>query len=163
MALAAFEVVYDVSSDWSQILVPIVLTSGWLVGLVGVPQVLWSWSEQGRHRLFALVWLAGWAVVGGVGFGNVWYQHVHCIRELKSGDYLVAEAPITYFRPEIGKASEKFTVGGETFEYYSANLGAGGMRYTGGVSGPLHVGAYVRVAYGRDRRILRLEIRQPDR
>ena len=162
VATAASQIVYDVSRDWHQILVPIVFTTGWLFFLVVVIRVMRKQSQRARDRLFGFVWLTGWIGLGGFGFGNVWYQHFHCIRELKSGDFLVAEGPITFFRPEVGKVSEKFTVCYETFEYYSANLGGGGMRYSAGAGGPLHPGAYVRVFYDRNRMILRLEVRQPD-
>ncbi len=158
MALAAFQIAYDVSRDWGQILVPLLLTGGWLLGLIVVLRIMRNPSDKKDSRL-AILWLAIWALIGGFGFGNVWYQHFHLIRELKSGHFLQTEGPITFFRPESGKTSERFTVGNETFEYYSANLGGGGMRYT---SGSLHVGAYVRVTYNRDRMILRLEVRRDD-
>jgi hypothetical protein len=158
MTLAAFQIAYDVSRDWGQILVPLLLTGGWLLGFVVAVRIMRNRSDKKDSR-FVILWLAIWVLMGGFGFGHLWYQHFHCVSELKSGHFLQTEGPITYFRPEAGKTGEKFTVGNETFEYYSANLGGGGMRYT---SGSLHVGTYVRVTYDRNRMILRLEVRHPD-
>ena len=156
----AFQTLYDVSRDWGQMIVPILLTAGWLIGFAVFIRILRS--DKQRKPILLFVWLAAWTAVGCLGFGNVWFQHFRCIHELKSGHYLIAEGPITFFRPEVGKSSEQLTVAGQTFEYYSANLSRGGMRYTGAASSKLHLGAYVRVAYDRNRSVLRLELRQRD-
>ena len=161
MPPAGFQTFFDVSQDWGELLIPLLLTIGWLLGYFVVIKVVRSSSSSGGPRVFLWVWLTGWTVGGGFGFGNVWYQHFRCVRQLRSGNCRVVEGPITSFRPEQGKVSEQFAVGGVTFEYYSANLGGGGMRSSGGASGPLHAGTYVRVAYDTDGAILRLEVCQP--
>lgn len=146
---------YDVSRDGIG-LAPILLTLTWLACLAAGIAIA---TARPAGRRFMCVWLAAWTTMGGAGFGNVWYQHIKCTRELEAGHYRVAEGRVTSFRPQLGKADEQFTLAGITFHYNKANLGRGGLRWTGGRDGPLHVGAHARATYDADTVILRLEVR----
>jgi hypothetical protein len=124
MAAGTFVTFYDVSRDWSGRVIPVLMSAGWLLGYLVAIRVA---KSKDQKRVFLWVWLTMWTVLGGFGFGSVWYQYFHCIQELKSGHFQVVEGPITNFRPEVGKNSEQLAVGGVTFEYYSATL-SGGLR-----------------------------------
>ena len=87
---------YDVSRDGIG-LAPILLTLTWLAGLAG-GIVIAIRRPIGRRFIYA--WLVAWTIMGGVGFGNVWYQHIKRVRELGSGGYRVVERRAPTFRPQ---------------------------------------------------------------
>lgn len=146
---------YDIGRDgigW----IPVLLTLTWLSVLtLGI----WFAKTTPIGRRGMCLWIAAWVAMGGVGFGNVWYQHLKRLREFESGHYLVVEGRVTSFRPQVGHADEEFTVAGITFRYNRGLLGRGGLRSTGGPGDPLYVGADARVAYDVDGAILRLDVR----
>ncbi len=155
------KVIYDILADgigWT----PIVLIGVWLLGALVAATVFWLRRRDKKPfiLLFLSVWLCGWLGIGGMGFGNVVFQHLRCVSWAKSGDFEISEGPVTDFRPldRWAKGKERFTVTGVTFAYSDADLSFGGYRReSGGGRGPIDNGVRVRVCH-RDGRILRLSI-----
>lgn len=105
--------------------------------------------------MIAAIWTAG------VLYGTI-DLYIIARYSLASGDYSIAQGPITDFRPllpgDMG-GSESFTVQSVTFSYSEYDL-LSGFNRTKREGNPLKVGMPVRVTY-KDDMILRLEVAQP--
>lgn len=151
---------YDVSHDGIGV-IPWLFAAMWVVGLCAVGIALRK-NRATATRLFLLLWLVAWAVIGGIGIGNVFYQYAANCHALKTGSCNITEGPIGNFHrqnPFVKGDSERFVVSGHQFEYSSANLGGGGLRSSVSFSLPLVNGLYVRLWY-RDSIICRLDARK---
>jgi hypothetical protein len=163
--MADENVIYDILQDgigW----IPILLICVWLFAALAFLRImLRHWRNKDTGTVFFLtIWLFGWLGLGGLGFGNVVYQHLKCVSYARSDDHEIVEGRITDFKPLFPgrKGHESFTVKGVTFNYGHADLSRGGYRKeSGGGRGPIQDGVYVRVMHHKGR-ILRLSILNPD-
>jgi len=155
---------YDVSRNGIGI-IPWFFAVMWLVGLCAGGIAFKAFGTAFRKtqiRFFLPLWLAAWALIGGVGVGNVFYQYAANYHALKADACSTTEGSIVNFHrqnPLLRGDSERFVVNGHPFEYSSANLGGGGLRDSASFRPALENGLYVRIWY-RDSIICRLDARK---
>ncbi len=152
-----YQVVYDILNEPTDISFILV----WIAGIiVGTGFLLYGIRLHNRfHRIFSSIWLSGWIILGGLGFGNVYFQRAQCNSWARVGDVQLAEGPITDFKPSDGHHDEEFTVGDTTFKYADNDLSRCGFSNTTAYGGPIHSGLQVRIAH-HGGHILKLEIAQ---
>jgi hypothetical protein len=78
--------------------------------------------------------------------------------DLNTGQYSVAEGPVTHFVANPYKPAESFSVNGHRF-FYSEGIVIAGFHDTAAHGGPIREGLYVRITYSGNL-ILRLEVAQ---
>ena len=159
--MLAVTVIYDILRDGIGA-IPIALATSWLFGALIALWVIVRPPSSSRRpsRLGLAVWLLLWLTFGGIGFGNVFYQHFRCRAAAASGNVQIVEGTVTNYHPEEpGKKGdqETLTVSGQTWTYYSANLGAGGYRGKPSAKALIEIGALVRIS-NYNGRILKLEL-----
>jgi len=129
--------------------------AGVLLGFVLLAAV-WKRRDTGM-RVFALVWVFGWA--GLTAWSAVQTTRVHregCGR-LSAGDYQVVEGEVEDFTPATldGKTPESFRVGNKTFRL-SPSQSHAGLNRPSSHGGPIKGGERLRIAYNGPS-ILRVE------
>jgi hypothetical protein len=93
-----------------------------------------------------------------VSFAASYGEYVSLRHALEAGRYSVVEGEVTDFNPmpRNGKGYESFVVSGKRFIFSDSELTAG-FNQTTSHGSPIHVGAYVRIAYIGDT-VVRLEM-----
>ena len=156
MQIVAWTTLYDVSRDGIG-LTPWLLVMMWIAGICAGAIAI---KRSPIGRVFITFWLVAWVLMGGVGFGNIFYQYEQNRHALKAALCRIVEGEISNFHRQVPFKkgdSERFTVGGEEFSYSNGNLGSGGLRSSASFNIPLAEGLNVRI-WSRNKVICRLDV-----
>jgi len=133
----------------------------WLIGLAVTLQAFLNFhkKQQKDKKGFIKIWLLGWIVLGGIGFGNVFYQQSQCVKWRQEGLYTITEGIVESFdpMPREGHKSESFRLQNYRFSYSDFSKAKGCFNQTKSHGGLIDEGKRVKI-YHHNGVILRIEV-----
>lgn len=151
------KVLYDIRTDSPPIGGTIAAGAGGV--LVGALLLAVVWRRPDRSgRLFAALWIAGWAGLAAWSVLGVAGRHREARSWLETRAVEVAEGPVTALVPATAdkRAVETFQVGGRLFRIEDGQTRAPGLNRSSVRGGPIRSGATVRIVFHGES-ILRVE------
>lgn len=150
-----YEVYYDILLAKSGV-------EGSITTIISIALVVFLLKRSLKTRMqlesiFLIAWLIGVISLGGLGYGNVYYQHFRCTQWMRTGNYQIVEGRVADFVPYHKPKKEHFSVNAAYFEYSPYDLTVCGFKQLARDGSPIKDGLMVRITY-QEGRILKLEI-----
>lgn len=142
------KVLYDIRTESAPVGGTIAAGAGG--ALVGVLLLAIVWKRPERAaRLFALLWIAGWAGLAAWSVAGVAGRHREAGTWLATRAVEVAEGEVTDFSPATGdkRGVETFRIGDRLFRIEDGQTRAPGLNRSSVRGGPIRPGATVRITF----------------